>query len=179
MHWHELVLTDPRIFGSSERERPMSKIGAWLAVVSLITGFVVITTAQAQEKKIKREDLPPAVEKTVTEQSQGATIKGFATEVDKGKRLYEVELTVNGHGKDISMDKEGKIVEVEEEVAMDSLSSKVKAGLTRAAGSGTITKVESLTKGGKLVAYEASVKNGPKHSEVQVGPNGGKLAHEE
>jgi uncharacterized membrane protein YkoI len=106
-------------------------------------------------------------------------IKGFSTEVDKGKRLYEVELAVNGHGKDVSMDKDGKIVEVEEEVAMDSLPTEVKAGLSRAAGSGTITKVESLTKGGKLVAYEASVKNGPKQSEVQVGPNGNKLAHEE
>jgi hypothetical protein len=157
----------------------MSNIGAWLAVVSLTTGFVVIITAQAQEKKIKREDLPPAVEKTVTEQSQGATIKGFATEVDKGKRLYEVELTVNGRSKDISMDKEGKIVEVEEEVAMDSLSLEVKASLTKAAGSGTVTKVETLTKGSKLVAYEASVKNGTKHSEIQVGPNGGKLAQEE
>jgi uncharacterized membrane protein YkoI len=157
----------------------MTNIGARLALLSLITGLAVLTTAQAQEKKIRREELPPAVEKTVTEQSQRATIKGFSTEVDKGKRLYEVELTVNGHGKDISMDKDGKIVEVEEEVAMDSLSPDVKAGLTRAAGSGTITKVESLTKGGKLVAYEASVKNGPKHSEVQVGPNGEKLAHEE
>ena len=157
----------------------MTNIGARLAVLSLITGLAVLTTAQAQEKKIKREELPPAVEKTVSEQSQGATIKGFSTEVDKGKRLYEVELTVNGHSKDISMDKDGKIVEVEEEVAMDSLSPEVKAGLTRAAGSGTITKVESLTKGGKLVAYEAGVKNGSKHSEVQVGPNGNKLAHEE
>jgi hypothetical protein len=123
--------------------------------------------------------LPPAVEKTVSEQSQGATIKGFSTEVEKGKRLYEVELTMNGHGKDISMDKDGKIVEVEEEVAMDSLPPEVKAGLKRAAGSGTITKVESLTNAGKLVAHEAGVKNGPKRSEVQVGPTGKELAHEE
>jgi uncharacterized membrane protein YkoI len=157
----------------------MTNIAARLAILSLIAGLAVLTTAQAQEKKIKREELPAAVEKTVTEQSQGATIKGFSTEIDEGKRLYEVELTVNGHSKDISMDKDGKIVEVEEEVAMDSLSPEVKAGFTKAAGSGTITKVESLTKGGKLVAYEAAVKNGPKHSEVQVGPNGGKLAHEE
>jgi hypothetical protein len=157
----------------------MSKIGARLAALSLIAGLAVLTSAQAQEKKIKREALPPAVEKTVSQQSQGATIKGFSTEVDKGRRLYEVELTVNGHGKDISMDKDGKIVEVEEEVAMDSLSPAVKAGLTRAAGSGTIIEVESLTKGGKLVAYEAGVRNGSKHFEVQVGPNGEKLAHEE
>ena len=157
----------------------MTNIGARLAVLSLITGLAALMSAQAQEKKIRREDLPPAVEKTVAAQSQGATIKGFSTEVEAGKTLYEVELTVNGHGKDISMDKDGKIVEVEEEVAMDSLPPEVKAGLTKAAGSGTITKVESLTKGGKLVAYEAGVKNGPKHSEVQVGPNGNKLAHEE
>jgi len=157
----------------------MTNIGVRLAVLSLITGLAVVTAAQAQEKKIKREELPPAVEKTVVEQSQGSTIKGFSTEVDRGKRLYEVELTVNGHSKDISMDKDGKIVEVEEEVTMDSLSPEVKAGLMRAAGSGTITKVESLTKGGNLVAYEADVKYGTKHSEVQVGPNGKKLAHED
>jgi uncharacterized membrane protein YkoI len=157
----------------------MTTMLARLAVLSLITGLAIATTMQAQEKKITRGELPAAVEKTVAEQSQGATIKGFSTELDKGKRVYEVELSVNGHGKDISMDKDGKIVEVEEEVAMDSLPPEVKAGLTSAAGSGTILKVESLTKGGKLVAYEADVKNGPKHSEVQVGPNGNKLAHEE
>jgi hypothetical protein len=155
----------------------MTNIGARLAVLSLITGLAVLTTAQAQEKKIKREELPPAVEITVAAQSKGVTINGFSTEVENGKTLYEAELTVNGHGKDISMDKDGKIVEVEEEVKMDSLPPAVKAGLTKAAASGTITKVESLTQGGKLVAYEADVTTGTKHSEVQVGPNGQKLAH--
>ena len=47
------------------------------------------------------------------------------------------------------------------------------------AGSGKVTKVESLTKKGKLVAYEAVVTTGTKHREVQVGPNGEKLKHEE
>lgn len=157
----------------------MKSIGARIAVISIVTGLAVVTAAQAQEKKINREDLPAAVEKTVSEQSQGATIRGFSTEIENGKRLYEVELTMNGHGKDIAMDVDGKIVEVEEEVSIDSLSAEVKAALTKAAGSGTITKVESMTKGGKLVAYEAGVKIGTKRSEVQVGPNGEKLAHEQ
>jgi hypothetical protein len=47
------------------------------------------------------------------------------------------------------------------------------------AGKGTITKVESLSKGGKLVAYEVTVKTGMKKSEVQVGPDGKELAHPE
>jgi hypothetical protein len=39
--------------------------------------------------------------------------------------------------------------------------------------------VESLTKKGKLVAYEAKVNTGGKKSEVQVGPDGKPLDHEE
>jgi hypothetical protein len=75
------------------------------------------------------------------------------------------------------MDKNGNILEVEAEVAMDSLPAAVQEGLRRAAGAGTIGKIESLTKNGKLVAYEAHVKTGTKRSEVQLGPNGEKLAH--
>ena len=150
-----------------------------LVLAVLVTGMATLSAVQAQEKKLKREDLPPAVEKTVAEQSKGAAIQGFSTEMEDGKRLYEVELVVSGHGKDISMDKDGNIVEVEEEIPLESLSSPVKDGLTQAAGSGTISKVESITKNGKLVAYEAQVKTGTKRSEVQVGPDGKKLAHHE
>jgi uncharacterized membrane protein YkoI len=119
------------------------------------------------------------VEKTVAEQSKGATIRGFSKEVEKGKTYYEAELTVNGHGKDILMDEKRNVVEVEEEVALNSLPAAVKEGLEKAAGSGKISKVETLTKNGKLVAYEAAVKTGTKKSEVQVGPDGKKLAKPE
>jgi hypothetical protein len=150
-----------------------------LMLAALVTGLTMLSTIQAQDKKLKREELPPAVEKTVAEQSKGAAIRGFSTELEDGKRLYEVELVVSGHGKDISMDEHGNIVEVEEEVSIELLPDSVKDGLTKAAGSGTLGKVESITKRGKLVAYEGVVKTGTKHSEIQVGPDGKKLAHPE
>jgi uncharacterized membrane protein YkoI len=142
-------------------------------------GLLLAGTTSAQEKKIKRSDLPPAVEKTVTAQSEGATIKGFSTEKEKGQTFYEVEMTVNGHSKDISIAADGSIVEIEEQVVLDSLSAEVKAGLQAKAGKGKILKVESLTKKGKLVAYEAQVDTNGKKSEVQVGPDGKPLDHEE
>ena len=157
----------------------MSRMKIRFATLLLFPGLALLVSAHAQEKQLTREQLPAAVQKSVAEQSQNATIKGYSTEVENGVRLYEVELIVNGHHKDISMDKNGKVIEVEEEVAMESLPLEVKSGLLQLAGSGTIAKVESLTKGGKLVAYEASVRQGSKHSEVQVGPTGKKLAHEE
>jgi hypothetical protein len=132
---------------------------------------------QAQERKLKREQLPPAVEKTVAKESEGAEIKGFATEVEHRQKLYEASLIVSGHSKDILIDKNGNIIEIEEEVSMDSLPATVQAALKKAAGSGTIQVIESLTKNGNLVAYEAQVKHGKKRSEVQVGPNGEKLKH--
>ncbi|HXQ71533.1 MAG TPA: hypothetical protein VN844_13650 [Pyrinomonadaceae bacterium] len=108
-------------------------------------------------------------------ESQGATIKGFTTEVEHGKTFYEASLIVNGHSRDILLDKDGNVVEVEEEVSLDSLPATVQDALRKAAGSGTIQLVESLTKNGTLVAYEAHVKRGKKRSEIQVGPNGEKL----
>ncbi|HJZ83279.1 MAG TPA: hypothetical protein VKD91_23120 [Pyrinomonadaceae bacterium] len=138
-----------------------------------------VAAAQEKEWKIKRSQLPAAVEKTVAAESQGATIKGFAAEVENRQKFYEMTLNVNGHNKDVLMDPSGKIVEVEEEVTMDSLPAAVQEALKKAAGSGTIQTVESLTKAGQLVAYEAHGKRGLKRFEVQVGPNGEKLKRPE
>jgi uncharacterized membrane protein YkoI len=147
-------------------------------VIIFVIGFA-FSAAQAQEKKIRREQLPPAVEKTVVIESSGATIKGFATEVEHGQRFYEMTLDVNGHNKDVLIDKGGNVVELEEEVTMDSLPASVQEALKKAAGNGTIQIIESLTKNGTIVAYEAHVKHGKKRSEIQVGPNGEKLKRPE
>jgi hypothetical protein len=147
--------------------------------VAAASGLLLAGSASAQEKKIKRSDLPPAVEKTVAAQSEGATIKGFSTEKEKGETFYEAEMMVAGHSKDVLIATDGTVVEVEEQVVLDSLSVDVKAGLQAKAGKGKILKLESLTKKGKLVAYQAQVDTNGKKSEVQVGPDGKPLDHEE
>jgi len=146
---------------------------------AVIAAMSLATTVVAQEKKIQRADLPSAVEKTVAAQTQGATIKGFSQEKENGQTLYEAETTVNGHSKDITIDANGALVEIEEQVALDSLPSTVKAGLQAKAGEGKIVKVESLTKHDKIVAYEAKVQTAGKKTEIQVGPDGKPLDHEE
>ena len=153
-----------------------------MKVQTVLTAAFVLACASgnfAQERQIKRADLPVAVEKTVAAESAGATIKGFAMEKEKGQTFYEAEMTVNGHSKDILIDASGVVVEVEEEIVMDKLPAEVKAGLEAKAGKGKILKVESLTKKGKLVAYEARVLTDGKKAEVQVGPDGRPLDHEE
>jgi hypothetical protein len=149
------------------------------SLIAALAALAVAAVLSAQEKKIKRSDLPPLVEQTVAAQSSGATIRGFSQERESGQTYYEAEMMVDGHRKDVLIDAKGAVVEVEEEVAIDALPAAVKAGLIVKAGVGKILKVESIKKHDKLVAYEAKVNSNGKRSEVQVGPDGKPLDHEE
>ena len=138
-----------------------------------------LTLVASAEKKVERSALPAAVEKTVQSQSQGATIKGISSDTEDGVFEYEVEMTVDGHGRDIAIAKDGTLLEIEDEVAINTLPAAVQNALATKAAGAKITKVESLTKKGKLVAYEAATLKGAKKGEIQVGPNGEKLTREE
>ena len=155
------------------------KIVARYCRVLIATVLLLVIGAAAQERRIQRSELPPAVQKVADEQSKGATVRGYSTEVENGKREYEIESMVNGHSRDVTIAPDGTLLEVEEQVEMAELPNPVRESLQSKAGSGKITKVESLTKGGKLVAYEAQVRRGGKHSEIQVDPDGKPLARPE
>ncbi len=152
--------------------------------IVLLAGLVVgvanqlAAQEQEQERKVTRRDLPAAVAKTVDAQSHGATIRGYSEEKENGQTLYEVELRVNGHTRDVLIDANGAVVEVEEEVDLAALPAAVRDALNAGAGSGKIGVVESVTKGGQIVAYEAHVTTNGKKSEVKVAPDGKPLQGE-
>jgi uncharacterized membrane protein YkoI len=133
----------------------------------LIAGAVTL----ASEKKIAMKDVPPAVQQAIKEQSGGATVRGLAKEVEKGQTLYEAELKVNGHSKDITFDDHGTIVSVEEEIALDQIPAAARTAIEKAAGTGKTSEVEKVTEGGKTF-YEAQVNKGGKKFEVKVDASG-------
>jgi hypothetical protein len=159
-------------------EPQLMSIRRW-SVCAFVLSCAMAAQASAQEKRLKRSDLPPAVQKTADEQSSGATVRGYASETEEGQMIYEVSMTVHGRNRDVTIAADGTVLEIEEQVALDSLPAPVRDGLRQKAGSGTIVMVESLTKHGTLVAYEAHVRTGTKRSEIQVGPDGKPLAHQE
>lgn len=156
----------------------MTKTKIILMATFAVAIFVAVNCLAA-EHKITRNDLPEAVRKTADAQSQGATVRGYTKEKENGQWEYEVQTVANGHSRDITIAPDGHVLEVEEEVKLESLPPAVQQGLQAKAGAGKITKVESLTKGDRLVAYEAQVTTGGKHTEIQVGPDGKPLDHEE
>ena len=152
----------------------MSK--GWKALLYTIAFSAILARdAKASETGISRDKLPEAVRKTADEQSKGATVRGYNRESENGQIEYEVEMTVSGHSKNVSIANDGRVLEVEEEVALDALSPQVRKGLEAKAAGAKIKNVESLTKNGKIVAYEAHLTKLGKHSEIQVGPEGNPL----
>lgn len=153
-------------------------IRQWTLPVLLLT-CLAAASASAQARHLKRSDLPAAVQKTADARSTGATVRGYSSETEAGRLEYEVAMAINGHNRDVSIAADGSLLEIEDVVALDSVPAAVRAGLAQKAGTGKIMKVESLAKHGAIVAYEAQVLTGTKRSEIQVGPDGKPLAHEE
>ena len=146
---------------------------------SLSVLAITAVPLQAQEHRIQRADLPPAVAAAADEHSRNATVLGYTAEREAGQTFYEVALRIRGHHKDVLFDSSGAVVEVEEQVVLDSLPLPVRTALRTQAGGATIQRVEALTKHDRLVAYEAQVIKAGKRSEIQVGPTGETLDHEE
>ena len=141
-----------------------------LAVFVVLTLFVV--NSAAQEKQLKWSDLPPAVQQTADKESKVATIRGYSSEVEDGKLEYEVATIANNRTRNVTIDPDGKVVEVEEEVALDAVPAAARGGLQQKAGDGRITKVVSVKEFGAPVVYEAKVLTAGKKSEIEVGGDG-------
>jgi hypothetical protein len=142
-----------------------------LANVCLAVALIGSVNASIAEEAVKKSDLPAVVQKAADAQGTGASVLGYAKDKNHGRVEYEVQMMVGDHTKDVTIDPQGHVLEVEEQVAADDLPANVFHGLSGQARKGKITKIESLTKKGKIVAYEAQVTGG-KHAEIQVGPDG-------
>ena len=140
--------------------------------IVIVAAAVSLGVILATEKKIGANDLPPAVRKSVPAETKGAEIKGYSRETEKGGTFYEVETILNGKSRDLLFDASGVLVEVEEEIVLDSIPSDARAAIEKRAANGKINKVESVTRG-PSVSYEAEItsKTG-KRSEVAVNADG-------
>ena len=155
-----------------------------VAVSGLTAGMAVAQAAKAPAAKPsaakapagkapKTVDLskyPAPVRATIENETKAATLKSVERETEKGKTQYEVETLVNGKSRDLVVDPAGKVLEVEEEIAVTTAPAPVQAELGKL---GTPGKVEKVTRDGAATTYEATVKgkNG-KTSSVTLDADG-------
>jgi uncharacterized membrane protein YkoI len=139
-------------------------------VCALGAGFCL--GASAADTKVRVDQLPPAVQTAMKEQTAGATIVGTSKEREHGRMTYEVQTKRDGKGRDLTFDENGSLLEVEQEVDLDSIPGPAKGAIQKKVAGGTIKKVESVTQG-STTSYEADMttKDG-KNREVAVNADG-------
>jgi uncharacterized membrane protein YkoI len=121
---------------------------AWLACAA-----VAFSMPQAAPPHIDVSKLPAPVRATIEAETKNATIKRVSKETEKGQVQYEVETLVNGKSRDLLIDPSGKLLEVEEAIALDAAPAPVQAALR---ARGKVLKLESVLRDG-TTTYEAQV----------------------
>ena len=143
--------------------------------------LLILGMASAQEQNTERQaklkDFPSAVQATAKAESRGAVVRGYSMETDDGQTFYEVSLRVNGRSRDVTIDANGNVVEIEDQVSLASLPPAARSEIVKQAGKGRIILVESITKNKAIVAYEAHIRTDGKISEIKVDPEGKPVAH--
>jgi hypothetical protein len=143
----------------------MHSLTVLLAIVALGS------SAMAQERKgkgLQLKDLPAAVQKTVQANLNGGDIKNIAKEKEDGVEQYEVETVLNGKARDFDVDSKGALLVVEEQTAIDVIPAAAKAGILKKVGDGKLGTIETFSKPGQPMMYEASYsdKKGKKHEAL-------------
>jgi uncharacterized membrane protein YkoI len=151
-------------------------------MLSRYVGFIAlglwVGSAFAQETKVQFKDLPPAVQVTAKAQSQGATVKGYSKEIEKGKTEYEVQLLADGKKRDVSIDPDGKVLETEEVIAFSLVPKKAQDAIKHEAKGAKVEKVE-MVKSEQPTVYEALIRQNGKKHEIRVLENGDKAPAED
>ncbi|WP_406697882.1 PepSY-like domain-containing protein [Singulisphaera sp. Ch08] len=137
----------------------MNRFARWTALSGLVGTLVLGAAAGADEENIPVDKLPAAVLKAAKAKFPKAKIEEAAKEVEDGVTTYEVSLKVEGHGIDLTLKPDGTIVEIEKEIAADTLPEAVKATLAAKYPNEKIKKAEEITQG----------ENGPISYEVDLG----------
>jgi hypothetical protein len=109
----------------------------------------------------------------VTDNLHGGEIKNIGKENEDGIAQYEVESLLNGKTRDFNVDTKGKLLLVEEATTIDAIPAAAKASILKKVADGKLGVVETYSKPGQPMAYEASYtdKRGKTH-EVLVTAEG-------
>ncbi|MEJ7638178.1 MAG: PepSY-like domain-containing protein, partial [Singulisphaera sp.] len=129
------------------------------AVVSLgLLGFV--SAAGADEEEVPLKDVPKAVLDAVKARFPGAELKEAVKESEDGTTTYEVALKDKGKAVDVALTAEGKVIEIETEVAAKDLPKAVSSAIEAKYPKASVKKAVELIEfedGEEEKTYEVQV----------------------
>ncbi len=151
----------------------------WKLVGFMVLAIVTVCVV-AYAGKCRKVSLPEAVKAAIDALYPQATIEE-AKEEEEGLKVYEVELEEDGQEVELTVAPDGTIVEVETEVAMDSLPAAVAAALAQAAEGAEVKEISQEVTYWVVIlkkldapetTYEVELIKDGKKSEIEVAADG-------
>ncbi len=168
----------------------MTRFARWTALSGLAGALVLTAPAGADEESIPVDKLPAAVLKATKAKFPKAKIEEASKEVEDGVTTYEVALKDGERDLEVTLKPDGTILEIEKEIAADSLPEAVKKAVAAKYPKAKIEEAEEITQGedgpvlyevdlgsveltldatGKIVKTEEEDKDGEKESGTAKG----------
>jgi hypothetical protein len=137
------------------------RIALTITAISLAGSF-----ASAQERQVKRKNVPIAVLNAFKASYPTATIKGYAREKEDGKTFYEIESMEGATGRDVLYNPDGSVAEVEETIAPSDLPAGIQEAIRTRYPRAVVIKAEKTVQG-DTVGYEVIGKQGRKRFTLE------------
>jgi len=143
-----------------------------LAAVAVLAGCASWgPRKEGEEASVKWAQLPAAVQTAVKQQVPESAINKIEKENEDGQVAYEVQVVKDGHKSEITVAADGRLLSVEEEVALAEVPAVVRQTVEAQAIGGKVAKIEKVTAKGQTI-YEARVKKNGKALEFSVALDG-------
>lgn len=146
--------------------RGLVRFGLVVTTISVLGSFAI-----AQEKKLTKRQVPPAVIAAFNSAYPHASVRGYAREKENGKTYYEIESMDGQTTRDILYNPDGTVAEIEEGIPVGELPADAPAALHAKYPKAVITKAEKITRG-DITEYEAHGRSGKKSVSMEFDAGG-------
>jgi uncharacterized membrane protein YkoI len=149
----------------------MKHITATLIALGALTGWLICSAADQDEKPLKLTDLPAAAQKAIQQHATADQITELTQEDEDGKVVYDVEFTKAGQHNELTVTAAGKIVSMEEQVAEKDVPDAVRKTIAQQSAGGKVEVIEKVIEDGKT-HYEITVSKAGQKVETEIAADG-------
>jgi len=147
-------------------------------IVALAFALSLPAFAGEKEEPVKFDKLPRAAQKAVKEQAGKGRVVAVSKETSAQGVAFEARIQQGKRTFEVSVSAEGKLLSIEEQVALKDLPEPVRKTMEEQAVGGKLSTIEKVTEDGKTI-YEAKVTKSGKKTEIQVAEDGKLLKTED
>ena len=142
----------------------------------MVSGIVLILAVALYgcnmfPKEVKLEDVPPAARSVIQSHTSGGTIEKITRKKEEGKHYYKVKYKKDGRESKLEVDENGKVLKMEEILAMKDLPPAVQKTVKAKSAGGKIEELELETEDGKTF-YEIEFEKDGKEYKLKVAKDG-------